>query len=228
MLKMRLICLLIAGLLVSSTLAWAAPLQDYTICYTFKNPDGTVFRITKYYLRDGDKFRTDYISTVTYHVRAEAEASIDLSDDGNTKNDVRDGAELQAEYLTDAEPHTIEILRKDKGLVWTVDPNLKNYVQVPLRQDAWEHAVTRNFVPGSPALKKIGETKCLNYPCNIYEMEIKDWGTYNFVVAQGMNIILGSELRQNGKLGEIMEAMQLHLEKPAAALFEIPAGYEKQ
>jgi hypothetical protein len=46
-------------------------------------------------------------------------------------------------------------------------------------------------------------------------------------VAQDLNVILKTELLQNGKLVQIMEATEFSMEKPAAALFEIPDGYIK-
>jgi hypothetical protein len=202
---MIVVLLLITGLFISSTL-WAAPPQDYTLSLTFRNPDGTVFRITKYYLGDDNKFRVEYLTPVQYHVN--------------------DGAELQAEKLTNVEANTVEILRKDKGLVWSLDPSVKDYVQVPLKKDAWERAVTGVFAIESHKLKKTGTTKFLNYPCDIYESERDGWTTIS-VIEPGTNIIFRSELREKNKLVQIMEATEFCLDKPAAALFEIPAGYKR-
>lgn len=63
-------------------IAWAAPLQDYSIGYAIKKPNGTTSSFIKYYLRDGNKFRIEYLS--------------------------KEGV-----------AHTVEILLKDKGLVWS-------------------------------------------------------------------------------------------------------------
>ncbi len=187
--KMKLIWLAVAGLLLFSISAWAAPPQDYTLGYTYKNPDGTVSKIVKYYLHDGNKFRSEYLSG--------------------------DGAVI-----------TINILRKDKGLVWALDTNSKQYKEVPLKQDSWKYAIIGNLVTDFQGLKKIGETKLLNYPCDIYESESDGW-TNIVAVERGMGIILRVENKQNGKLVQIMEATEFRPEKPAAALFEIPAGYKK-
>jgi outer membrane lipoprotein-sorting protein len=189
MAKMKLIWLTVTGLLLFSVLAWAAPPQDYTLDYTYKNPDGTVSKIVKYYLRDGNKFRSEYLSG--------------------------DGAVI-----------TTNILRKDKGIVWSLDTNLKQYNEVPLKQDSWKYAIIGNFVTDFQELKKTGETKLLNYPCDIYESESDGWANI-IVVERGMSIILRIENKQNGKLVQIMEATEFRPEKPAAALFEIPTGYIK-
>jgi outer membrane lipoprotein-sorting protein len=226
--KTRLFWLFIIGLVISSALTWAVPPQDYTISYTFKNPDGTVFRITKYYLRDGNKFRTDYISPTQYNISAGADASTDLSND--TSGNVSSDAQLQAEHLTNVEPQTIEILRKDKNLVWSLDPSFKNYIEVPLKQDAWEHSLTEIFISDFHDFKKTGDTTLLNYTCDIYEnvQKVKEetW-TNTAYVAQRLNVILKTELRQNGKLVQTMEATEFSTEKPASSLFEIPDGYQK-
>lgn len=190
MLKKKSILLVVAGFLLFSTLAGAVPLQDYSIGYTIKKPDGTVTDIIKYYLRDGNKFRVDY-----------------LHPDGVT--------------------YTIEILRKDKGLVWSIDPSFKIYFEVPLRQDAWERAVTGISGAEPPKLGKTGTTKFLNYACDIYEVEAKEW-TNIFYLEPSMNLILRSETKQKGETFQIREATGFSPAKPAAEFFEVPAGYEKQ
>ena len=60
--KLKLIWLGLAGFLLFVTLAWAAQPQDFTVSYQFKNQDQSVFRIIKYHLRGGKKFRVDYLS----------------------------------------------------------------------------------------------------------------------------------------------------------------------
>jgi outer membrane lipoprotein-sorting protein len=154
---MKLIWLAVAELFLFSALAWAAPLQDYSIGYTIKNPDGTISSFIKYYLRDGNKFRAEYLN--------------------------KDGV-----------AHTVNILRKDKGLVWSLDPNLKTYFEVPLRQDKWENAVMGVSATISPELKKTGTTKFLNYPCDIYEVESDEWINID-VIELSMNIFFRFEIK---------------------------------
>jgi hypothetical protein len=45
--KMKSIWLVIAGFLLCSVLTWAAPLQDYSIGYTIKNPRRDSNRLSK-------------------------------------------------------------------------------------------------------------------------------------------------------------------------------------
>lgn len=228
--KTNLILLLIAGSVLSSTLALAPAPKDYTIAYTFKNPDGSVFRIMKYYLRDNNKSRTDYFSPAQYNISASAEASTALSDSAKTKSRVSEDVKLQTENRTNIEPHTIEILRKDKGLAWTMDASSKSYSEVRLRQDSWEQTLKSVSFDRLPDFKKTGEIKLLNYPCDIYEIvqTVKEdkWSSIAYV-AQGLNVVLKTELRQNGKLVQTMEATEFSTGQPAASLFEIPGGYRK-
>jgi hypothetical protein len=226
--KTNLILLLITGLMISSVLAFAVPLKDYTIVYTFKNPDGSVYSIIKYYMRDGNKFRTEYITTVEYSINANTEASTDLSND--TSSNVSSTAQLNAKPISNPEPHTVEILRNDKKLVWSLDPSFKNYIEVPLRQDSWEHILTEIFISDFHSLKKNGEAKLLNYTCDIYEsvQKVKEDSWTNIAyVSHDLDVILKTELWQNGKLVQTMEATEFSMEKPALSLFEIPEGYQK-
>ena len=77
-------------------------------------------------------------------------------------------------------------------------------------------------------VKKTGTTKILNYTCTVYEMPMpsSEW-LYIYTIAQGTNAILRTELKQNGKQVQFSEATEFKTEKPAAALFELPAGYKK-
>ncbi len=189
MLKMKLIWLVLIGLLLGSAITWAAPPQDYTLVYTFKNPDGTLFRTIKYYLRNGNKYRADYLSGA--------------------------GA-----------VNTIKIMRKDKGLVWLLDPGFKTYTETALAQGPWERAINEYYITDFNEFKKTGETKLLGYSCDMYETEGDGWSNI-IVVAQDINVILKTESIENGKIVQIMEATEFRQEKPAAALFEIPAGYKR-
>jgi hypothetical protein len=118
-------------------------------------------------------------------------------------------------------------LRKDKGLVWSLDPSLKIYFEVPLRQDAWERAVTGISTAESPKINKTGTTKFLNYACDIYEMESGEWTNTSFM-EPSMNLILRSETKHKGQTFQIKEATAFSRVKPAESLFEVPAGYQKQ
>ena len=228
MLKSNLILMLIIGFIISSALAFDVPPQDYALVYVFKNPDGSVYSLIKYYIRDGNKFRTEYITTVEYSMTANTEASTDLGND--TSSNVSSTAQLDAKPISNPEPHTVEILRNDKKLVWSLDPSFKNYIEVPLRQESWEHILTNIFISDFHDLKKTGEAKLLNYTCDIYESVQKvkeDTWTNIAYVSHDLGVILKTELWQNGKLVQIMQATEFNLEKPALSLFEIPETYTK-
>ena len=219
---------LIFGLMISSALALYVSPQDYAIVYAFKNADGSISSMIKYYMRDGNKFRTEYITTIEYSMTANTEASADLSSD--TSANVSSTAQLNAKPISNPEPHTVEILRNDKKLVWSLDPSFKNYIEVPLRPDSWEHILTNIFISDFHDLKKTGEAKQLNYTCDIYESVQKvkeDTWTSIAYVSRDQGAILKTELWQNGKLVQIMEAAEFNLEKPEKSLFEIPGTYTK-
>ena len=222
--KLKSVWLTGVGLFLFSVLAWAAPPQDYQLGYVFKNPDGSVFRIIRYYLRDGNKYRAEYLTTV--------QAGIDHTD-AMTEQLPAGGAQwssstkMTVERLpSDAAPQGVEILRKDKGLVWNLMAASQSYSQAPLRQDAWDYAYGKNFVSDCSGFKKIGATRLLNYSCDIYQTEEDGWSNI-ITVARDSKVILKIETFENGKLAETMEALEFRTEKPAAALFEIPDGYKK-
>jgi hypothetical protein len=228
MLKANLILMLIIGLIISSALAFNVPPQDYAIVYVFKNADGTVSNMIKYYMRDGNKFRTEYITTVEYNITTNIVASTDLGND--TSSNVSSTAQLDAKPISNPEPHTVEILRNDKKLVWSLDPSFKDYIEVPLRQESWDHILTNNVISDFQDLKKTGETMLLNYTCDIYEsvQKVKDDAWKNIAyVSHDLGVILKTELWQNGKLVQTMEATEFNMEKPALSLFEIPVTYTK-
>ena len=208
-----------------SSFVWAAPPENFAIKYVFKNPDGSVFRIIKYYLSDGCKFRSEYYSTIQYNITSSADAQVE-----NGKVESQAKAEMKAESIADPIPHTIEILRKDKSLVWSIMPEFKQFSEVSLNPDAWEHSVSGNFIFDFKDLKKTGETKLLNLDCDIYEIVQKynenTW-TNIFCVAKELNVILKSDLIQNGKLVQVMEAAEFSTEPQSSTLFEVPEGYKK-
>ena len=228
MLKANLILILIVGLMISSAVAFNVPPKDYLIVYVFKNADGTVSSMIKYYMRDGNKFRTEYITTIEYSMTANTEVSTDLGND--TSSDVSSTSQLNAKTISNPEPHTVEILRNDKKLVWSLDPSFKDYIEVPLRRESWDHILTNIFISDFNDLKKNGEATLLNYSCDIYEsvQKVKDdtWTNIAYV-SHDLKIILKTELWQNGKLVQTMEASEFNMKKPALSLFEIPVTYTK-
>jgi len=226
--KYGFILILILGLMISTAFASDVPPNDYAIVYVFKNADGTVSNMIKYYMRDGNKFRTEYITTVEYSMTTNIEASTDLSND--TSSNVSSTEQLNAKPISNPEPHTIEILRNDKKLVWSLDPSYKNYIEVPLKQESWEHILTNIFISDFHDFKITGEAKLLNYNCDIYEsVQIVKEDTWTNIayVYHDLGVIMKTELWQNGKLVQIMEATEFSLEKPEISLFEIPETYTK-
>lgn len=226
--KTNLILMLIIGLLISFTLALIVSPQDYAIVYVFKNADGSIYNMIKYYMRDGNKFRTEYITAVEYSMTTNTEASTDLSNDSSIITSST--AQLNAKPISNPEPHTIEIFRNDKKLVWSLDPSFKNYIEVPLRPDSWENILTNIFISDFQDFKKTGEANLLNRACDIYEniQKVKEDTWTNIAYAShDQGVILKTELWQNGKLVQTMEATEFNLEKPAKPLFEIPGTYTK-
>lgn len=236
MMRTKFILLLIAGFSVFSSLTRAEPPQNYTVSYAFKNPDGTLFRVIKYYLLDGLKFRTGYYSyaaPVEYNVSVEAESQLDsaaVKEGVVVKSSVTSDAGSQAADLSNIEPHTIQILRNDKKLVWTISPEFKKYSEVSLRPDSWERSVTGLLLNSYPDLKKTGEIKLLDYPCDVYENVQTDqennWRNI-VIAAHGLDVVLKTELWKNSKLVQTMEATEFSTKKPASSLFEVPGGYQK-
>jgi hypothetical protein len=222
--KVRFYFLVTLGLLISS-FVWATTLENFTLKYVFKNPDGSGFRIIKYYFSEGRKLRAEYYSTIQYNISSSAEAKVE-----NDTVESQANADMQADSIANPEPHTIQILRKDKNLVWMLMPEFKEFFESPLKPDAWENSISGNFISDFNDLKKTGETKLLNYDCDVYESVQKyneDTWTNTFCVAKELNVVLKSEMMQNGKLVQIKEAAEFSTEPPSSSLFEIPEGYSK-
>ncbi len=141
---------------------------------------------------------------------------------------LHNGIKLRIDYLsTSGAVRMSKIFQQDKGLVWTLYSFSKQYQEQSLDQGAWD------TVKGGFAFEwdwdqcqKTGETKLLNYPCDIYRMQ-KNGKTTTAYVAQGMNIVLKAESKENDKIVLTMEAADFRPEKAAASLFEIPAEYTK-
>jgi hypothetical protein len=151
--KVKYYFLITLGLIITSLVSSASP-DNFSIKYIFKNPDGSEFRIIKYYLSDGCKYRSEYYSTIQYNINSSADVKVE-----GDKVESKVKADMQADSIANPVPHTIEILRKDKNLVWTMMPEFKQFFEVPLRPDAWENAVSGNFISNFKDLKKTSETK---------------------------------------------------------------------
>jgi hypothetical protein len=130
MMKRKLFWLAIVGILLCSTLAWAAPPLNLSLTTISKNPDGTVLHIIKNYLRDGNKSRIEYLSAT--------------------------GA-----------VNAVSIFRKDRGLIWGVEPETKTYTERKMAPGDWGHALFEVFPDPSLKLEKTGATKYLGFDCEI-------------------------------------------------------------
>ncbi len=218
--------LIIICLLMSSAVVLMAQPQSFIVTYKYTDPNSSGFRMIKYFLSEGLKFRSEYYSTVQFSISANAQGKVeDTTISGNANAELRDES-AEANF----QPHTIEILRNDKKLVWSMDPSFKNYFEVPLSQDGWNHATEKFSIPDSVKLKKTGESKILDYPCSIYEITQKvadDVWTNIYYVAKDLNFILKNEMMQNGKLVQTMEASEFSTNKPDDSLFEVPQDYKK-
>jgi hypothetical protein len=208
--------------------------QDYTVSYAFKNSDGTLFRVIKYYLLEGMKFRSEYYSftsPIVLSAGVEAELQMDsatVKEEPKVYVEINEQTVLQAPDIINLEPHTILILRKDKNLVWSMDPSVKQYFEVPLQQDSWERSVTRPLIDNEPDLKKTGEMKLLDYQCNVYEsVMLINESNWTSIIIAAQDVVLKRETWRNGDLYETMEVTEFNLEKPAASLFDVPHGYQK-
>lgn len=186
--KIKLIWLTIAGILLFFSFIWAAPPQNYTLTYVFKDQDQKPVMMVKCYMLDDTKLRVD--------------------------------------SFVDNAVTTVAIYRKDKGLIWTFYPNIKQYTEIPMEQALWDQAMKGTADIPLDSSQRTGETKFLNYNCDVYEMK-KDGKTDTCFIVQGMNIILKSESMENGKIEMTAEAIDFHLGNPIASLFEILAGYKK-
>jgi len=143
------------------------------------------------------------------------------------KHYLANGVKYRVDYLDpDGAANMINIYRKDKGLYWSLDPGAKTYVEKKLDQTEWDYAMMGVLATETEKQKRTGETRFLNHPCDIYEAERSGFTTISYLV-QNTDVVLRSELKEKGKIVQIMEATVFDPSRPAASLFEIPAGYKK-
>lgn len=140
----------------------------------------------------------------------------------------RDGTKFRGEYLSpEGKVNAVTIYRKDKGLVYGIEPETRTYTQSKLKDGDWDRARFPVFPEPGHTLVRTGETTLLQTPCETFTSELRTF-TMAFVLAKGSGVILKSELVQKGKVMQTDEATAFSLAKPAPALFEIPAGYKRR
>lgn len=141
---------------------------------------------------------------------------------------LRDGAKLRMEILSaEGRADAVTVYRKDKGLVYGLEPDTKTYTQSKLKDGDWEHGLFPVFPEPGHKLQRTGETTFLQTPCETFTSELTTL-TMTFTLAKGSGVILKSEWLQKGQVAQVDEATAFSLAKPAPALFEIPAGYKRR
>ncbi len=144
------------------------------------------------------------------------------------KSYLRDGTKLRMEILSaQGKMEAVSVYRKDKGLVYGLEPDTRTYTQSELKDGDWERELFAVFPESGHKLQKTGEATVLKTPCEVFTSDLTTL-TMTFTLAKGSGVILKSEWLQKGQVMQIDEATAFSLAKPALALFEIPAGYKRR
>lgn len=176
-------------------LAWAVPLLLNPSVWAAEPQDCTLSCAFKN--EDGKVFKF-----IDYHLSGGEKFRIDILDPDRTAL-------------------AFAIYRKDMGTAWSLDADTKKYTAKKLDQAMWDHMIETLFAREFQAQGKTGEVRVLDYPCDVYRVENNRWVTLSYV-AQGLNVVLKSEIIKDGETVEVMEAVKFLQEKPADSLFEIP------
>jgi len=155
-----------------------------------------------------------------------------LNPDGTQKS-------LQKMYVssdkvrTDAPSFTGEgtmtmILRKDRGVMWMLNPEKKTYTENPLREEDWQRTMRRNITVKKG--KNLGTEKVSGYRCKKKEMEttVKVMGierTSKSTVWTSSSFDM--PLRTQGEDGYMMEVRNIKPGRQSGRLFELPKGYTR-
>jgi len=235
--RTKLVCLVLIGLLLFCASTLASPPPNYSMTTEYRNSDGTVFHVTRDYVRDGVMHRREHSGGVQLQVEAqvESEVQLDLAEQEPTTDGVQ-LTETTEQLPLYEEPHTVAISRNDLGIGWMLHTEwgiYDEYVVDPM-QFGWDIDITfpEQYAQMS---EKIGEAGVLGYECDIYsltttfETESSGKVTYTNIVtvARGLNVVLRTEMLINGVLFQITEVVQFSLEPPDESLFVLPAGYSK-
>jgi hypothetical protein len=229
-----LVCLVLTGLLLSCASALASSPLDYSMTTEYRNPDGTVFRITRDYVRDGAMHRREYVTPVAYHFEVHVDSEAQLDSDSDEEELTTAGEEemmtTTVQLPLDIEPHTVDISRNDLGIGWMLDTESLTYGEYVLDPAKFEYGVDISL-PEDYATLKIGETSVLGYECDVYDVT-QTYGetTYTNIitVTTDLSVILRTELLIDGVVFQIAAVTQFSLEKPDESLFVVPAWYSER
>lgn len=119
----------------------------------------------------------------------------------------------------------LSIVRRDRGIVWTLYPSKRQYTERPLdaRTAAQDPA---SEPPGLISKEKIGAGKVDGHACTVYRMKIASPAGQPFTATSCVSDSLGLALRSE-TAGIITELRNIRPGPQPASLFEIPAGYQR-
>lgn len=126
---------------------------------------------------------------------------------------------------------TINILRIDKNVIWSLKPEDKTYTEEQITDEILDNWTYRNVKNKST---KIEQEKILYQDCDLYNFneKVQIYGmdvqrTVKYWFLKDTNIILKRDERV-GSLHVINEATEIKFEEPTDDLFEIPNNYIKR
>lgn len=120
---------------------------------------------------------------------------------------------------------TVGIARRDTGILWTLYPSKKQYMERPLDPKYIQNDPTVD-PPGMIKKEKIGAEQVNGYQCTKYRITVEAPRTGQTTVISWFADALGLAVRSEFS-GITTELRNIQLGPQPANLFELPAGYQK-
>lgn len=126
------------------------------------------------------------------------------------------------------EGNMIMIMRRDRNLNWTLNPDNKSYVEKPLNEEEWE-GMARGMVKSMDE-KDLGTEKVNGFKCHKKSVrmvvEVMGFRTESNSIVW-ISDKLDIPVRIKTEDGHVTELRNIKTGNQSAKLFEIPGGYKK-
>jgi len=141
------------------------------------------------------------------------------------------GKERKEMYMgeTGGEPNSIMIIRWDKGVIWTLMPQMGMYTEGSMgageQGSEGDMKITEQSVVGEEVIegRKTTKSKVI-----MKDSKGRAFGGFMWVTKEGIQVKMDAIFKsEKEKMRMKMELKDLKIEKQDPALFEIPAGYTK-
>jgi hypothetical protein len=136
------------------------------------------------------------------------------------------------EVMDDGEIGAVMIMRPDKGVMWTLMPSEKMYMEVPLPEDVTGRFEDIDRLEATATKTELGKEKVGEYECEKsrygFDVEGQSQGLATIWYSKELDFPLKIQVGSpGGDTGMTMEYTNVKPGKVPESKFEIPAGYQK-